>query len=53
MYWNHRRIWIRRSEDEILIAGHTNKNWYGLTQELKLILDGTSLTIPKDQVEKK
>jgi cytochrome c biogenesis protein len=53
MYWNHRRIWIRRSEDEILIAGHTNKNWYGLSQELKLILDGTSLTIPKDQVEKK
>jgi cytochrome c biogenesis protein len=53
MYWNHRRIWIRSSEDEILIAGHTNKNWYGLTQELKLILDGTSLTIPKDQVEKK
>ncbi|MBO1514726.1 cytochrome c biogenesis protein ResB [Metabacillus bambusae] len=53
MYWNHRRIWIRRSEEEILIAGHTNKNWYGLTQELKLILEGTSLTIPKDQVEKK
>jgi cytochrome c biogenesis protein len=53
MYWNHRRIWIRRSDDELLIAGHTNKNWYGLSQELKLILDGTSLTIPKDQMEKK
>ncbi|OAS87441.1 MULTISPECIES: cytochrome c biogenesis protein ResB [Metabacillus] len=52
MYWNHRRIWIRRSDDELLIAGHTNKNWYGLSQELKLILDGTSLTIPKDQMKK-
>ncbi|MGM0874043.1 MAG: cytochrome c biogenesis protein ResB [Bacillota bacterium] len=52
MYWNHRRIWIRRSDDDVLIAGHTNKNWYGLSQELKVLLDGTSLTVPIDQMEK-
>jgi cytochrome c biogenesis protein len=52
MYWNHRRIWIRRSGDDILIAGHTNKNYYGLQNELKILLDGTSLTIPSDQKEK-
>lgn len=52
MYWNHRRIWIRRSGDEILIAGHTNKNWYGLGNEIKTIVEGTSLTDPIDQLEK-
>ncbi|KKI93110.1 cytochrome C biogenesis protein [Bacillus sp. SA1-12] len=52
MYWNHRRIWIKRNGDEVLIAGHTNKNYYALQNELKLLLDGTSLTIPKDQREK-
>ena len=52
MYWNHRRIWIKRHEDEILIAGHTNKNWYGLAKELEIVVEGTPLTIPKDQREK-
>lgn len=52
MYWNHRRIWIKRHEDEILIAGHTNKNWYGLSKEMELVVEGSSLTIPKDQKEK-
>lgn len=52
MYWNHRRIWIKQSENEILVAGHTNKNWYGLSNELKHILQGTSIHIPKDQTEK-
>ncbi|MGM7721334.1 cytochrome c biogenesis protein ResB [Metabacillus sp. Hm71] len=52
MYWNHRRIWIKQSGDEVLIAGHTNKNYYALQNELKVLLDGTSLTIPKDQKEK-
>lgn len=30
-YWNHRRIWIQKGEgDELVLAGHTNKNWFGL-----------------------
>lgn len=42
MYWNHRRIWIRRNDDDILIAGHTNKNWYGFQNEVNPILEGTA-----------
>ncbi|MGN7942755.1 cytochrome c biogenesis protein ResB [Virgibacillus sp. 6R] len=49
MYWNHRRIWIKKSEDEILIAAHTNKNWYGIQNEMKTIFKDTALTIPKEQ----
>ncbi len=34
-YWNHRRIWIQKSEgNALLVAGHTNKNWFGLKKEL-------------------
>ncbi len=32
-YWNHRRIWIQKGTgNELLIAGHTNKNWFKLKQ---------------------
>jgi len=49
MYWNHRRIWIRRSGDAILIAGHTNKNWYGIGNEINHILKETGFQELTDQ----
>ncbi|MFV2049559.1 cytochrome c biogenesis protein ResB [Metabacillus sp. YM-086] len=52
MYWNHRRIWIKREDDKVLVAGHTNKNWYGLSKELKSLVEDTALNMPKDQKEK-
>ncbi|MFD1738608.1 cytochrome c biogenesis protein ResB [Bacillus salitolerans] len=52
MYWNHRRIWIsKQGNNEYWIAGHTNKNWYGLKKELELVLDGTDIAVPIDQSE--
>jgi cytochrome c biogenesis protein len=51
MYWNHRRIWLKRVNDEVLFAAHTNKNWYGLKNEIKQIIDGTELVMPIDQAE--
>lgn len=53
MYWNHRRIWIRRKEDEIWLASHTNKNWYGLKRELESITEQTGIDMPQDQSEQK
>ncbi len=32
MYWNHRRMWIQEVNNEIWLAAHTNKNWYGLKE---------------------
>ncbi|WP_141433379.1 cytochrome c biogenesis protein ResB [Bacillus sp. 03113] len=52
-YWNHRRIWIRRDEDQIWTAAHTNKNWYGLKNELKGILVETEISEPIDQLPEK
>lgn len=53
MYWNHRRIWIQRVNNEWWIAGHTNKNWYGLRKEIEKVLEGTSIPQPNDKVNEK
>ncbi len=52
-YWHHRRIWLRKSEDGIIVAGHTNKNWHGLKNEIRYILDGTGIEEPEDQQQSK
>ncbi|MEC3639438.1 cytochrome c biogenesis protein ResB [Bacillus halotolerans] len=51
MYWQHRRIWLHTQEGAVMVAGHTNKNWYGLKQDLKFVLAETGLTEPADQKE--
>ncbi|WP_338451754.1 cytochrome c biogenesis protein ResB [Niallia oryzisoli] len=51
-YWNHRRIWIRKEGGEIWVAGHTNKNWYGLKKEIAAVLEGTGISEPDDQLDK-
>ncbi|MDZ5471155.1 cytochrome c biogenesis protein ResB (plasmid) [Bacillus sp. 31A1R] len=48
-YWNHRRIWIRRKDGEVIVAAHTNKNWFGIKKELQVVLDGTGIEEPIDQ----
>lgn len=53
MYWNHRRIWVQRVENEWWIAGHTNKNWYGLRKEIEKVLEGTNIPQPNDKVNEK
>ena len=52
-YWNHRRIWIQKREQEIWLAAHTNKNWFGFKRELKAVLAGTGINEPQDRHETK
>ncbi|ANB58818.1 resB-like family protein [Anoxybacillus sp. B7M1] len=51
MYWNHRRIWLKIVNGEVLLAAHTNKNWFGLKNEVRAIIEGTGLMMPIDQAE--
>ncbi|CAG9622335.1 cytochrome c biogenesis protein ResB [Sutcliffiella rhizosphaerae] len=51
MYWNHRRVWIQNNGKEFWVAGHTNKNWFGLKNDISKALENTSIRIPVDQVE--
>ncbi|MGN1401252.1 MAG: cytochrome c biogenesis protein ResB [Bacillus sp. (in: firmicutes)] len=52
-YWHHRRIWVQRKGERILLAAHTNKNWYGLKRELSTVIDGLGLNEPEDRVDEK
>lgn len=51
-YWNHRRIWLQQKNGELLIAGHTNKNWHSLSREIAGVVEGTSIPEPIDQSQK-
>lgn len=43
LYWQHRRIWVRVDGNQVIVAAHTNKNWYGLREELAKILGKTGI----------
>ena len=36
---------------EVWVAGHTNKNWYGLKREISNVLEGTGINEPIDQLD--
>lgn len=49
-YWNHRRIWIQQSPTgEVLIAGHTNKNWNSVKKDIHALSKHTALPRVVDQ----
>jgi len=49
-YWQHRRIWIQTEKDVIYLAGHTNKNWFGLKNEMESVMKKAD--IPVNLVDK-
>jgi cytochrome c biogenesis protein len=49
-YWNHRRVWIRRVNNQVWTAAHTNKNWHGLKRELEEVFSDSGIKAPEDQV---
>lgn len=52
MYFNHRRFWIQKQEDGgLVLAGHTNKNWFGLKKDLDQVSAFASLPPYIDQQE--
>ena len=52
-YWNHRRIWIQKGANgELLVAGHTNKNWFSLKKELDQVKDVAELPSYDDRQDK-
>ncbi|MCG7316817.1 cytochrome c biogenesis protein ResB [Brevibacillus laterosporus] len=44
-YWQHRRIWVHVTNNELYLAGHTNKNWFGLQQEAKNLVKQLELPL--------
>lgn len=48
-YWQHRRIWLQINENQLHLAGHTNKNWFGLRKEIEFLLNKLQLPITFEQ----
>lgn len=51
MYWQHRRIWIHPKEEGVLMAAHTNKNWFGVKKDIEKIIEDTDIKMVDDQQE--
>jgi len=52
-YWNHRRIWVQKGDgNEMLIASHTNKNWFALRKELDQVRDYADLPQYEDREDR-
>ncbi|HLS08595.1 cytochrome c biogenesis protein ResB [Lentibacillus sp.] len=51
MYWQHRRIWLHPKAEGIMMAAHTNKNWFGLKKDIEHIIEDTSVKMVDDQQE--
>jgi len=51
MYWHHRRVWIHPKGDSILLAAHTNKNWFGVKKDIEKAISGTNVKDVDDQQE--
>ncbi|AOV08096.1 cytochrome c biogenesis protein ResB [Sporosarcina ureilytica] len=49
-YWNHRRIWIQKGENnEMFIASHTNKNWFSLKKDMAQVKEYAGLPQYEDR----
>lgn len=51
MYWQHRRIWINPHEQGIMLAAHTNKNWFGIKKDIDSSIKDTNIQMVIDQEE--
>src|SRR5699024_6287164 len=51
MYSQHRRVWIHPEGDNLVLAAHTNKDWFGLKKDIDKAIEGTSIKMPIDQEE--
>lgn len=51
MYWQHRRIWLHPKNEGVLLAAHTNKNWYGVKKDIEKAIFGTNVNMVIDQQE--
>jgi cytochrome c biogenesis protein len=44
-YWQHRRIWLRIDDRKLTLGAHTNKNWFGVRNEVASALTKKGLAL--------
>ncbi|MBG9568749.1 cytochrome c biogenesis protein ResB [Brevibacillus agri] len=51
-FWQHRRIWVQTQDGTILLAAHTNKNWFGLRREVDGLVEQLQLPVTIEEKTK-
>ncbi|REK77290.1 cytochrome c biogenesis protein ResB [Paenibacillus paeoniae] len=44
-YWQHRRIWLRIDDGQLVLGAHTNKNWFGMRSDVAHALKKVGIEI--------
>jgi cytochrome c biogenesis protein len=44
-YWQHRRIWLRIDDRRVTLGAHTNKNWFGIRNEVASALTKNGIAV--------
>lgn len=50
-YWHHRRIWLRIDDGRLSLGAHTNKNWFGIRQEVAQVLHKSGIEADPKSLE--
>ncbi|MFD2611972.1 cytochrome c biogenesis protein ResB [Paenibacillus gansuensis] len=45
LYWQHRRIWLRIDGRTLTLGAHTNKNWYGMRNDVAYALNKMGIAV--------
>ena len=51
-FWQHRRIWVQIQDGTIIMAAHTNKNWFGLRREVDGLVEQMKLPVTIEEKSK-
>jgi cytochrome c biogenesis protein len=51
MYWQHRRVWVRIDGNRLSVGAHTNKNWFGLRQDVAFGLGKLGIEVDPKALE--
>ena len=51
-YWQHRRIWLKIDNQKLLLGAHTNKNWYGLRNEVARALQDGQVLVENKAIDR-
>src|SRR5699024_6252447 len=43
IYWQYRRVWLNPKDGNLLVAAHTNNNWYGIKKDIEKDLEATNI----------
>ncbi|ANE48003.1 cytochrome C biogenesis protein ResB [Paenibacillus swuensis] len=51
LYWQHRRIWLRIDGNQLTVGAHTNKNWFGMRNDVAHALMKMGIEVEPKQLE--